>query len=62
MPSRLTKKEYGFAVHVLYKFIKSLKSISYEWLNAICWSSRLSQIFIKKWCAEFSLTFFGTEK
>ena len=33
----IIKKEYGFAVHFLYKFIKSLKLISDEWLNAICW-------------------------
>ena len=32
----ITKKEYGFAVHFLQRFIKS---ISDEWLNAICWSS-----------------------
>ena len=25
-----TKKEYGFAVHFLYRFIKTLKSISDE--------------------------------
>ena len=31
-----TKKEYGFAVHILERFIKSLKSISDKWLNVIC--------------------------
>ena len=34
----ITKKEYGFAVNFLKKFVKFLKSISDEWLNAICWS------------------------
>ena len=34
-----TKKEYGFPVQLLYRFIKPLKSISDEWLNTICWSS-----------------------
>ena len=43
-----TKKEYGFAVHFLYRFIKTLKSISDEWLNAICCSCRLFGIFIIK--------------
>ena len=42
--------------------MKSLKSMSDEWFNAICWSSLLFGIFIiKKW-VEFSLTSFGTLK
>ena len=42
--------------------MKSLKSVSDEWFNAICWSSLLLGIFmIKKW-VEFSLTSFGTLK
>ena len=44
----ITKKEYGFGVHLLQKFIKSWKSLSDEWLNAICWSSLLLGIFITK--------------
>ena len=32
----ITEKEYGFTVHFLNRFIKSWKSISDEWLNAIC--------------------------
>ena len=32
----ITKKEYGFVVHSLLRFAKSLKSIFDEWLNAIC--------------------------
>ena len=42
--------------------MKSLKTISDEWLNTIWWSSRLSGIFIIKECVEFSLIFFDTEK
>ena len=42
----ITKKEYGFAVHFLYRLIKSWKSIYKERLNAICWSSCLFGIFI----------------
>ena len=41
----ITKKEYGFAVHFLYRLIKSWKSIYKERLNAICWSSCLFGIF-----------------
>ena len=44
----IAKKEYGFAAHVLKKFIKSWKSISYEWLNAIFWSSPLFGNFLIK--------------
>ena len=32
----VTKKEYGIEVHFLHGFIKSLKPIADEWLNAIC--------------------------
>ena len=32
----ITKKENGFAVHFLERFIKSWRSVSDEWLNAIC--------------------------
>ena len=35
----ITKKENGFALHFSYRFTKSGKSISDEWLNAIGWSS-----------------------
>ena len=42
----ITKKEYGFAVQFLYRFIKSWKSISDELLNGICWYSRVFEIFI----------------
>ena len=44
----INKKEYGFAVHFLQRLRKALNSISDEWLNAICWSSRLLGIFIIK--------------
>ena len=42
----IAKKEYGFSVHFLYKFIKSWKAVSDEWLNAICESFCLFEIFI----------------
>ena len=32
----ITKKEYGFVVHSLLRFAKSLKSKFDDWLNAIC--------------------------
>ena len=41
-----TKNEYGFPVHCLHRFIKFWKSISDEWLNAVCWSSILFRTFI----------------
>ena len=44
----ITKKEYGFAVHFLYRFTKSWNSISDKWLNAICLSFYLFKIFIIK--------------
>ena len=50
----ITKKEYGW--------IKSWKSISEEWLNAICWSFLLFGIFTTKYCVEFNLMLFGTAK
>ena len=31
----ITKKVYGFAVDFLWRFIKSWKGMSHEWLNAI---------------------------
>ena len=34
-------KKYGLAEHFLYRFIKSWKSISNEWLDPICRSSCL---------------------
>ena len=34
----ITQKEYGFAVHFLSRFIKSLKSISDELLDAISYA------------------------
>ena len=43
-----TKKEYGFAVHFLERFIKFSWSAFDEWLNAICWNSCLFGIFIIK--------------
>ena len=42
----VTKKEYGFSTFFVNIQIKSLKSISDEWLNAISWGSCLSGIFI----------------
>ena len=43
------------------RFIKSLKSISDEWLNVIFWSSPLFGIFMIKKCVEFSLKSFDTK-
>ena len=56
----LTKKECGFALCFLKIFIKSLKSMSDEWFNAICWISLLFGIFIIKKYVVLSLTCFGT--
>ena len=58
----VTKKEYDFAAYFSQRFKKSLKWISDEWLDRICWSSRLLGIFIIKYCAEFSLKYFGRVK
>ena len=44
----LTKIEYGSLVYSLYSFIKSLKSMSDEWLDGICWSSLLVWILMIK--------------
>ena len=44
----ITKKEYRIALHFLQKSKKSLKSISDEWWNEICWSSQLFGIFTIK--------------
>ena len=33
--------------------MRTLKSISDEWLHAICWSSLLLGIFIIQWCVAF---------
>ena len=41
-----TKKEYGFAVQFLQRFIKSLKSISNEWLYTVCSSYYWTMFFI----------------
>ena len=49
----MTKKEHGFAVYFLLRYMKSLKSIYNEWLNAICRSSLLFGIFMIKQCIEF---------
>ena len=43
-----TKQEHGLEVHFLERFMKPLKSIHEEWLNAIFWSSPLLEIFIIK--------------
>ena len=32
----ITKKDYGFSIRFLQRFMKSLRSISGELLNAIC--------------------------
>ena len=58
----ITKKEYGFAVHVLQRYRKSAKSISDEWLSAICCSSHLFGISIMKEGVAFSPIFFGHSK
>ena len=50
--------QYSF----LRRFMKSWKSMSDEWLNAIFWSSCLFGIFIIKYCVEFSVIFFGAAK
>ena len=57
----ITKREYGFALHFLKRFIKPLKSRSNEWLSIISWSSRLFEMFLIKYCVEFSLTFLVQE-
>ena len=44
----MTKTEHGFAVHFLYRFIKSWKSTFDEWINAVCWSFYLFGLFIIK--------------
>ena len=44
----LTKNKNDFAVYFLQRLIKSWKSISDEWLNAVRWSSRLFEILITK--------------
>ena len=44
----VTKSEHGLAVHFLYRFIKSWKSIPDDWINAVWWRSRLFGIFIMK--------------
>ena len=49
-------------MHFLYISMKSLKSISNEWFQAICWSSLLLGIFTLTKCVEFSLTSFDTLK
>ena len=56
----LTKNEYGPSVHFLSILIKSLKSISDEWLIAISWSSLLFGILIMKKWVVFNLTSLGT--
>ena len=58
----ITTKEYVFPVHFTERYIKSWKSATDEWLNAICCSSLLFGIFITKWCVEFSVIFFGKGK
>ena len=55
----LTKKECGFAVQLLSKFIKVLKSISDRWLIEIWWGFCLSGTSRTKQCHEFSLIFLG---
>ena len=40
------KKEYAFAVHFLYRFIKSWKSASNKWLNVICLKLHFFRIFL----------------
>ena len=42
----VTKKEYDFSTFFVKIEIKSLKSMSDEWLNAVSWGSCLSGIFI----------------
>ena len=58
----LTKKVYASALYFLKIVIKSLKSISDESFNAICWSFLLFKVFTIKKCVVFSLTTFGTLK
>ena len=58
----LTKKVYGSAVYFLWSFMKSLKSTSVEWCDAISWSFFLLGILIMKKWVEFSRTSLGTLK
>ena len=55
----LTKKECDFAVQLMSKFIKVLKSISDRWLIEIWWGFCLSGTSRTKQCHEFSLIFLG---
>ena len=48
MSSIIHEKDYGFAIDILQRFIKSLKSMSDESLNAFFWRSCLFGIFIIK--------------
>ena len=41
-------------------FTKSLKSMSDEWLDVICWSSLVLRIVMIKQCVAFSLIVLGT--
>ena len=56
------KKEYGFCSTLFVKIHKSVKSISDEWLNTMCWNSCVFRISTIELCVEFSLIFFGIEK
>ena len=58
----MSKNENGTTVKFLYSFLNSSKSISDEWLVAICWSYCLFGIFMIKKFVVFSLTSFGTQK
>ena len=43
----ITNKEYDFAVLFSKRFIKSIKLISDEWLNAICFRCRFFRAFMR---------------
>ena len=57
-----TKNEYVSLVKSLWSFIKSLKSISDYWFDAISWSSLLLEIFMINQCLRFFLIVLGTSK
>ena len=62
MSSIIHEKDYGFAIDILQRFIKSLKSMSDESLNAFFLKILFVWNFHNKEYIQFSLTSFGTPK
>ena len=57
---KLSKNYYGSLIYSLESFVKPLLSLSEEWLNAICLSSFLLEVFMIKQSVEFDLLVLGT--